>query len=307
MYGATVGKLGLLAEPMTCNQAACAMIADPLRADFRFLFYELLNSRDQIIDLANGAAQQNLNAITIKSLEFPLPSLDEQRAIAATLGALDDKIDSNLQIVNTALELIDLLGEKSSCTLPSVGLAALIKVNHEIVDPSALGDQLVDHFSLPAFDNGPAPERVPAKSILSNKQVVTQRSILLSRLNPRFNRTWLATPSVGVPALASTEFLCLTADDDVELARIWMAVRSAVFMSEITHRVTGTSGSHQRVRPDDALAIGVPDTRLVPVSIVSRVLALLNLVEVKRDECTRLVALRDTLLPELLSGRLRVA
>src|SRR5262249_45719153 len=39
MYGATVGKLGILGRPMTCNQAACAMIVDPSTGSNRFLFY----------------------------------------------------------------------------------------------------------------------------------------------------------------------------------------------------------------------------------------------------------------------------
>ena len=90
MYGATVGKLGVLEREMACNQAACAMIADPRICNFRYLFYRLLFDRQNLVSLANGAAQQNLNAMLIKSHSFLTPPLEEQRRIAGVLGALDD-------------------------------------------------------------------------------------------------------------------------------------------------------------------------------------------------------------------------
>ena len=101
MYGATVGRLGILRRPMTCNQACCAMIVDPECADYRYLFYQLLHARPQIRNLATGAAQQNLSGRLIKSLKFPFPPLPEQRWIAHILGALDDKIELNRQMNKT--------------------------------------------------------------------------------------------------------------------------------------------------------------------------------------------------------------
>lgn len=95
MYGATVGKLGILRRPMACNQACCAIISDEKKSDFRFLYYYLLNIRSELINLATGAAQQNLSGALIKSLKLTLPDLSEQRSIARILGALDDKIELN--------------------------------------------------------------------------------------------------------------------------------------------------------------------------------------------------------------------
>ncbi len=103
MYGATVGKLGVLRRPMTCNQASCAMIVDEKKADFRFLYYQLLNARPKLISLATGAAQQNLSGTVIKSLKFFFPSVPEQKRIAHILGTLDDKIDLNRRM-NVTLE-----------------------------------------------------------------------------------------------------------------------------------------------------------------------------------------------------------
>ena len=105
MYGATVGQLGILRRPMTCNQACCAMIVDPGRADCRYLFYQLLHARPWIRNLATGAAQQNLSGRLIKSLKFPFPPLPEQRRIARVLGMLDDNIELNRRMSKTLEEM----------------------------------------------------------------------------------------------------------------------------------------------------------------------------------------------------------
>jgi len=101
MYGATVGQLGLLRRPMTCNQACCALVVDQSAADFRFVFYQLLHARSQLKSLATGAAQQNLSGVVIRSLRFPYPTVPEQRAIAHILGTLDDKIELNRRMSET--------------------------------------------------------------------------------------------------------------------------------------------------------------------------------------------------------------
>ena len=95
MYGATVGQLGILRRSMTCNQACCALIADPDKADFRFLYFQLLQIRSELKSLATGAAQQNLSGAVVKSLRLPFPPIKEQNAIAHILGTLDEKIELN--------------------------------------------------------------------------------------------------------------------------------------------------------------------------------------------------------------------
>jgi type I restriction enzyme, S subunit len=105
LYGATVGQLGLLRRRMACNQACCAMIVDDTRADFRYLYYQLLAARSQLKRMATGAAQQNISGDLIRNFEFPFPELTEQRAIAHILGTLDDKIELNRRM-NETLEAI---------------------------------------------------------------------------------------------------------------------------------------------------------------------------------------------------------
>lgn len=240
-------------------------------------------------------------------LSYPVPTLTPERnMIVNVLEAIDDKIESNRRLVEQAHELLDALAESHGSGLASTPLGSLSSLTRATVDPAALGDVAVDHFSLPAFDSSGRPERTPSADIKSNKIGLSGKAILLSRLNPRTNRTWWAVPADGIPAMASTEFAVLTAESDLDLAGLWLAVRYPSFRDELPRRVTGTSGSHQRVRPDDLLSIHVPDVRQLAHEVKSAALNLLQLTRQRGEESARLKELRDTFLPELLSGRIRV-
>jgi type I restriction enzyme S subunit len=105
MYGATVGQLGVLARPMTCNQACAAMVVDESKVDHRFLYYQLLACRQQIKSLSTGAAQQNLSGAQVKQFVLPYPSRSEQSVVAEFLWQLDRRIDL-LRQTNATLESI---------------------------------------------------------------------------------------------------------------------------------------------------------------------------------------------------------
>jgi len=95
MYGANVGQLGWLKNPATVNQAICALVIDPKKADWRYVFYSLLQSRGDLIVQARGAAQQNLNQDLIKNFEVPFLPVSHQRIVSDTLGTYDDLIENN--------------------------------------------------------------------------------------------------------------------------------------------------------------------------------------------------------------------
>lgn len=284
-------------------------VLDHKRIDLKFVFqlarWKPFNHH--LFATASGSKILHTSPGRIEDFTLDLPPVEEQREVAATLGVIDDKIESNRRAISVASTLLDVMAVQFGSELPSVPLARLVSTPKNAVNPRSMGDASVDHYSLPAFDDGARPERTPASAIMSNKLAVPNEAILVSRLNPRFNRTWWVGDDETQPKLASTEFLVLTAETDIELAGVWLAVRDPYFMSELARRVTGTSGSHQRVRPEDALAIEVPDVSQLDASTKQQVLALLTRVHQLRVENASLSLLRDTLLPELLSGRIRVS
>lgn len=104
MYGATAGKVAITKIPITTNQACCNLSINSEIADYNFVYYFLCSKFYELSSLANGGAQQNLNAQIIKDFPIKIPvNLSDQRKIAGILSALDSKIENNNKI-NANLE-----------------------------------------------------------------------------------------------------------------------------------------------------------------------------------------------------------
>lgn len=91
MYGATIGKLGVLKEPSTTNQACCAIKCNDIVEIF--LFYILLYNRKSIIEKGCGAGQPNISQAIVNEFSFLVPPCEkEQQAIATILTKMDNEI-----------------------------------------------------------------------------------------------------------------------------------------------------------------------------------------------------------------------
>jgi hypothetical protein len=141
-------------------------------------------------------------------------------------------------------------------------LGDLVDVTRESQNPARLDGKLVQHFSIPAFDRGAEAECVRADTIRSGKLRLRDSAVLVSKINPHIPRCWLADPMPDLPALASTEFLALIPKSDaIDLGYLYAVCSSRPFQRTLMTLVTGTSSSHQRVKPRDLLSVEIPVAR----------------------------------------------
>ncbi len=92
MYGATIGRLGILQVDAATNQACCAIFPSK-DIDTVFLFYYLFHQREKIISLGSGAGQPNISQGIVQNLNITLPpTLAEQTAISKILSDMDEEI-----------------------------------------------------------------------------------------------------------------------------------------------------------------------------------------------------------------------
>lgn len=92
MYGATIGKVGILGIPAATNQACACAIVRP-STDYKYLFYYAQSQKDDFIKKGKGGAQPNISQEIIKFHQFPLPPLAEQHRIVNRIESLFAKLD----------------------------------------------------------------------------------------------------------------------------------------------------------------------------------------------------------------------
>lgn len=106
LYGATVGKLGILKEAATTNQAVCA-IFPPEYLDTKYLFWYLRCVRSDLVAQAVGGAQPNISQGILRELRVPIAPLDQQKRIVAEIEKQFSRLDeavANLKRVKANLK-----------------------------------------------------------------------------------------------------------------------------------------------------------------------------------------------------------
>jgi len=288
-------------------------IADPFYIGF------LLRSpmwKTHVASVIGGSAQPGANAKQFAAFKFPLPSLLVQKNVVKILSDLDNKIELNHQM-NKTLEVIgqalfkqwfvDCEGSDTKGWIRGC-IGDLATLGRNSINPSQYQDEIFDHYSIPAFDEQRLPKPEPGSAIQSNKTVVPQNAVLLSKLNPRIPRIWLPNVKDEHRAICSTEFLVAIPKPDVSREFLYCLFSSPEFLDRFSVLVTGTSSSHQRVKAGDLLATEVtvpPSKVLLQFSEIMR--SSFSQVLENLEETLVLSQLRDSLLPKLMSGKVRVS
>lgn len=108
MYGATIGKLGILNKPAATNQACAVLISRSITTYLiPYLFYYLLGRREDLRMIGQGGAQPNISQAIIKEYSCPLPPLNEQKRIVAKIEELNNRTRKAKEALEAIPELCD--------------------------------------------------------------------------------------------------------------------------------------------------------------------------------------------------------
>ena len=303
--------------------------------------------RHHILATASGSTVRHTSPRRIQDFQTTLPAITEQRDIAGVLGSLDEKIAQNQRTAPALERLaraifgawfvdFEPVNAKAAgaASFPSVpqpvfdalptrfvdseigpvpegwevgGITSMATLSKVQVKPQEHLSDVFEHFSIPAFDAGMRAVVEFGEAIKSNKFLVPEGSVLLSKLNPRIPRVWLPSPPRGRQQIASTEFLVFVARADLDRHYLYCQFQQSTFREELAQSASGTSNSHQRVRPDDVLHKAV----IVPPPAIRKGFAdvadpLFALSAANHAESAILAKVRDYLLPKLLTGQVRL-
>lgn len=316
----TIGQVGIISQRLRYSNYIISNKQLRLRVDknkvlpiFAYYWFASPVMVEQIIQRNTGSSVPLINLSVLKSLQIPIPSLKEQIAITSVLSSLDDKIDLLHRQNHTLEQMAETLFRQWFVEDPDEGWEETNMSNYAehtkvSIKPNAKPTDIYAHYSIPGFDAGKEPVFETGQEIRSNKYKVYNNTILFSKLNPhKDKRIWLILDDAPKNAICSTEFQVLKPKDENHLYFAYGWISNPINYREIASGVGGTSGSHQRISPSEIFSFHAPK---IPSELLNeyadKVKPLYKKQKNNQTQIRALTALRDTLLPKLMSGEVRV-
>lgn len=318
---APTGEVAYLAEDTdwVLGQRLFGLRGKPGLLDGRYLYYSLRGGdvRHQLMSRTTGTTVSGIRQSELAKIELDLPPIDEQRGIAATLGALDDKIESNRRAVELIEHLLVLEFQKLLSTelvdyQPLSELTSITKgVSYKSADLQPSRTSLV---TLKSFDRNGGYKADGLKQYVGPykaQQVIEPGEVVVAQTDLTQGAEVVGR-AVRVPADSSADVL--VASLDLVIVRPSAEITPEYLLGVLVddsfreHCRTRTSGTTVLHLAGDAIpGYSAPIVSAMAqhdFSALSR--PLITRADSLNIETVELASLRDALLPELLSGRIRV-
>jgi type I restriction enzyme S subunit len=314
MVGATLGKIGYVRErdlPALLNQNMWLIRAKEAVADSRFMHYAFRYAVKESLGWASGSAREFVRRSDYRNLPVLTPPLPEQRAIASVFSSLDDKIDLLHQQNETLEKLAETLFGQW-----------FVEEVHEGWETGRLEDLI-------AFD---PPEKVAKdvepryfdmKCLSENSMDIadgTRRHVgsgssfrngdtLLAKITPCLENGktgFVMNLDENEVARGSTEFIVMRPKNGISPYFVYCLARSSDFRNTAILSMTGTSG-RQRVQTTMLKAYEMKFSHEQAKQFHSQCRPIFSKIRQNQIHIRPLTQMRDTLLPKLMSGEVKVA
>ena len=318
----------LVKESVAYNQdIKCITVKDGSITSNPFLFFWLYSQKDLLSGIleTTGIGAGKIDTGRLLDINVKLPDIETQNKFIQFCSSILDKIEINKRI-NDNLEqqakalykswFVDFEPFKDGDFIESeigeipagwsiVKFSDISETPKKTINPQKFLDTTFCHYSLPACDNGLIPEIQTGKDIMSNKIILQNNTTLFSKLNPRIKRIWF-TGEVLPNSICSTEFIAFRAKNDTESSYIFSIVNSEAFYATVMGCVNGATGSHQRFHAEDTEDFLCLYNKDVVNEFSKLIEPILSQMHDLRHENVMLASTRDTLLPRLMSGELKI-
>ncbi len=272
-----------------------------------FLVYYLLSPEKQhtLLGSSNGATVSHLNMSAIRAFEVDLPKIENQRKIGKILARFDDRIELNKRINENLADQIQAIYSNEfdpTTHTPSGVLADICSYSSDRIPVSELS--LSTYFSTENIQPNKMGS-VDATSLPSITQTTRchKGDVLISNIRPYFKKiVYVTDDSCG----CSTDVLCFVPKEDQYSAFLFGTLYMDRFFDYMVAGSKGTKmprGDKQQIMNYPVVLPNNDSLNLFNELIVP----MLNQIATNRIESSKLAALRDALLPKLMSGELNVS
>lgn len=284
-----------------------------------YLYYLLKTpdfKKDVKDNYGSGSAIPRIILKDFKRMPVQYPALSLQKKIVSVLESIDAKRQTNNKINDNLQQQAQTIFAKQFClrsddpvpqgwVLTTLGDMAVI--SNKSFNPLKQPKTMLEHYSIPAFDETRYPVFELSTEIKSNKFIVDPDCFMISKLNPTTKRVWRPY-CMTQDAVCSTEFIVYKAKDRKLTDFLYSLIDSSSFSDFMCSHITGSTGSRQRTIPSDTLQYQFYLPTTEEIATFSAVVApMYAQIRVNSIENARLKSLRDSLLPRLMRGEIDVA
>lgn len=290
----------------------CRLLRFDNRANSEFVYYWLqeMYSAGRTWGYQNrstGLSNFQYKVFADSELLPDLP-IEVQSKIVSVLSAFEKKIRENNRQNDYLQQLVDLeFANRFDEATPTTLLKNVLSISTKTLKPQQHAGEIWEHYSIPAFDEMHWPAFEPADSIKSSKYVVNRNSILIAKLNPSIKRMWVPV-CLTDRAVCSTEFIVYQPLEPGRKSFYRAAINANGFTSYLLEHVTGSTGSRQRSQPKATLDYPMPNPDETQIEAFCKFAdPIYQQIQNNESELNGMRALRDTLLPKLMSGEINVS
>lgn len=311
-----VEKCALVTEHETgwlCGTGCLLVRVQGEHIDTRFLAYQLSTpaKRGWIRQHAVGLTMLNLNTGILREIPIELPDFEEQQRIVGVLGALDEKIESNLRVRNLCRDLGGNLVADTVRSAPSTQLEHYAASISRGVTPRYYKDEDASPVLVLnqrcIRDGWVTPElaRLMTPRAREKSQAIARLDDLLVNSTGQGTLGRVARWDSDDPIYVDSHVTVVKADPR-RIYPVLMPYLVFPLQDEIEHMATGSTGQTE-LSPSRLAQLNVPLLSLEEQRPLSaRLVALEAQAHYCQVQSLKLTELRDALLPELMSGRMRV-
>ena len=309
---ANIAELAILGFDACFPDSVLGFIPDETRSDLDFVYYTLTHFQKQLKHIGEGSVQDNINLGTFEDIEFPFPSLTEQKAIASVLSSLDDKID----LLHRQNKTLEAMAE----TLFRQWFIEEAKEDWEECELSEFGHIICGKTPSKSnanyFGNDVPFLKIPD---MHGRVFISKTTDNLSQLGALSqSKKMVPQNSICVSCIATVGLVCIT-DCDLqtnqqinsivpnELKFLYYLYEVMLDMYDELHNLAsgGTATLNLNTGDFSRIKIVKPDD-VTLLQFNNAVIPLFTKIRFNGSQIQTLEQLRDMLLPKLMSGEVRV-
>lgn len=295
--------------------------------NIKYIYYKIISELQKLKARSSGSVTKFITLGMLQNIKIPKMEKEYYDKIGEIIFTVENKINYNklneeklnnytnllyhkwfvdfnfpneegLPYKNSGGELFELKGRKIPKGWKLISINEIVDKITTTENPQSKPKKTYKYYSIPVYDETKTYEETIGENIMSNKFLLKEDNLLISKLNPWFKR--VVYPINIDYAICSTEFVVLKPLKDNILEYLYIIATSDRFTNYCTNASSGTSNSHKRVNPDYMIKYKIPYQKDIVEKFNGIVQPLVKKIHLLIEENKHLGATRDLLIRKLI-------